>query len=211
MSTRTLIDIKLEVTEPEQLSEDLIFTLSTDGASEQVDSDVALTYASQIDAMLGDSHTVEVAIATSLFERQQAVVAAAQADAAALAERLTSLGAKVKAPKATTTRRPRTTKADAEDAAAPAAAEQGDPAPAAVTDMVEPGSPTLAAVTDVAEPGAPSTDQGVDDVPPADVPPADVPPAKEPQAEDEMPAAEPVAEFYVPAPGPDGSEDVTEF
>lgn len=201
MSTRTLIDIKLAVTEPEQLSEDLIFTLSTDGASEQVDSDVALTYASQIDAMLGDSHTVEVAIATSLFERQQAVVAAAQADAAALAERLTSLGAKVKAPKATTTRRPRTAKADAEDA--PASAEQ--PAAVAVTDVVEPGDPTPVAVTDVIEPDAPPADQGADDVPPAEEPPA------EDDAPEGEPATEPVGQFYVPAPGPDGSEDTTEF
>ena len=78
MSTRTLIDIKLDVTEPDDLKADLIFTLSADGSSEEVDADTALAYAAQIDSMLGDEHTVEVAVATAQFEREQAAIAAAQ-------------------------------------------------------------------------------------------------------------------------------------
>ncbi|WP_251151295.1 hypothetical protein [Cellulosimicrobium sp. Marseille-Q4280] len=224
MSTRTLIDIKLDVTEPEALSEDLIFTLSTDGASEQVEADVALTYASQIDSMLGDAHTVEVAIATALFERQQAVVAAAQADAAALAERLSSLGAKPKAGKSTSTRRPRAA-AKAETEATPAPVAETEPKPAVATDVVEPDDApqTPAVATDVVEPDdAPQTPAVATDVVEPDAEPRgtsesfdDVPPADEPPVEDDAPESAPVteqhAQFYVPAPGADGEEDVTEF
>lgn len=238
MSTRTLIDIKLAVTEPEALSEDLIFTLSTDGASEQVASDVALTYASQIDAMLGDAHTVEVAIATALFERQQAVVAAAQEGAAALAARLTDLGAKPKGAAKPAARRGRAA-AKAEAAPAPEPVEEAKPepkpeprpavatdvvdpdatpeVPAVAIDVIEPGDPAPVAVTDVVEdPQVPST--ATEDTAPVvagdDVPPADEPPAEDDVPEGEPvvePAAEPVAQFYVPAPGANGEEDVTEF
>lgn len=199
MSTRTLASITLEVVEPEDLNEPLAFRVTTDGDSEAVGADAAVAYAQQIDAMAGDQHSIEVAVAEALLSREQAVIAARQEAAGRWTEHLASLGVrnKSKARKATRTSRPEApTAAPATEASATVdvAVTEPAPEPKAVVDVTAADGPVPATNDTPAEPPA-EEDPFLDEVAPG-----------EPEAE----VTPEVAPFSVPRL-PDGTEDLTEF
>ncbi|GEL47169.1 hypothetical protein CHO01_22850 [Cellulomonas hominis] len=217
MSTRTLAQIRLDINEPDTITEDVTFTLNTGGDTEPLDVDSALEYAQQIDAMAGDSPVVEVAILTALHERQVARIAAAQAQAEQTAARLAGLGAKPKS-------RARRTRAPKPETVTTAEAPLAEPAPPSEQEPAGDLVPTVDSTPGVAAaaPAAETVDGASTPEPPAEpIQDEEVPPAEAPLRDDpEEPGLAPVADIAPPAPqvatfivprGPDGAEDISEF